>query len=268
MGPRGQLTFAEQLTDKKLYEDNRRRRKGIKMLNTCDVKEFLLYVVTKNVPLSDTICRKHSIRSKKYLQRTEFYNTSLLVKAILEDVPTSKIVELINYAKIHKINGLLPNDNDNYSPFIKIKEVVVIDPSTNSLVGAQGIRGMRGAIGPGDDGYGYSYCGSPPGYRQFLHDPISFIQSLFIHYDKELPKLVLDIVPEYKKYLTRAFEIFLICDDIREVKKMYEYDSSFIPAYSYDFSKKYLKNNYSFIDNKEINENKYEYDEALKNIWA
>lgn len=262
MGPRGQLTFAEQLTDKKLYEDNKRRRKGIKMLNICDVKEFLLYVVTKNVPLSNSICRKHSIRSKKYLQRTEFYNTSLLVKAILEDVPTNKIVELINYGKIHKINGLLPNDNDNFNPFIKIKDTTIINNPN------QGIKGIRGEIGPGDDGYGYSYCGSPPGYRQFLHDPISFVQSLFIHYDKELPKLVFEIVPEYKKYLVRVFEIFLICDDVREVKKMYEYDNSFVPAYSYDFSKKYLKNNYSFVDNKEINDNKYEYNEGLKDIWA
>jgi hypothetical protein len=123
------------------------------------------------------------------------------------------------------------------------------------------------SVGPGDDGYGYSWCGSGPGYRQFLNDPISVVQSLFIHSDRNLPRLFLEKLPPFKEYLRHAFEIFLVCDDVEEVRKMYECDAKIAPSFSYDFSVKHLKNDYSFIVNKDLTNDVYKFDEGLYNIW-
>jgi hypothetical protein len=262
MGPRGMITFEERISETILYRDCERRKKGIEMLLKNEFEQFMLYVVPERVPLFNAGVRRHNIRSKKYLLRDEFYNTNLLVKAILKGVSTSNILRMIDYGVLGMLEGLTPKDVELYSSFITVKV-----PDAINVDGPKGIRGMRGESGPGDDGYGHSACGSTPGYRQFLNDPISFVQSLFIHSDSNMAKLVLEKLPSYKKFLKYVFEIFLVCDDVEEVRKMYEYDAEIAPSFSYDFSRKHLKNDYSFIANKVWCDDVYQFDEGLFNIW-
>jgi hypothetical protein len=49
--------------------------------------------------------------------------------------------------------------------------ITIIEILDKNNLNKRGICGPVGQIGPGDDGYGGSYCGAAQAMRQYINDP-------------------------------------------------------------------------------------------------
>lgn len=176
------------------------------------------------------------MRIKKYLLRDELLNDCFFVKAILDlNIKTEKLINLIqlslesNLISLFTVQKIDPKYVQN---FIEIVEI-----GSHPL----GIRGPRGMIGPGDDGFGGRYCGAVPCIRQYFDDPYDILMALFIRADDELIKFMLQKFPSLNLFLRGTLELFLIDEDsFSELKRISEY---VYHEYAYNFSEKRYPNN-------------------------
>ena len=277
MGPRGPLTLNEQLVDIQLLGDCNRRKRALEILQIYGVDAFAKYVVEKNVALHRScLIRKHDVRSKFYLLRNEDNNDNFFVKAILnKKIPISDLMKIFTLSKcFDRLTLVDPRSfthNKNDKDFeLKDNDSVVHSKNLNNIDltntesfeynkdshlftvikvkdklenNQRGICGPVGQIGPGDDGYGGSYCGAAPAMRQYINDPYFVLMALFIRGNTELIDFILSEKPKFKFYLEKVMEMFLIDEDnemknINELKLISKYVSW---PLAYNFMERKLK---------------------------
>lgn len=300
MGPQLQ-SFSARIRRLPILSDSHRRQKALKLLQEKGFEEFAYYVVGHNVPLFYPGGRRHKVRTKEYLLRKEDYYDSVLVKAILHpSISSEDIYKMMQHDHMGRLK-CLPNltspannfinvyssnlwDSDLLPPTIldtvitysthwrSTKDNTIHGPYGETII-YKGPRGARGIVGPGDDGYGGSWCGADPCVRQYLHDPYDLLMALFIRGDTVLIDNVLNLCERsevsLKTYLPGALELFLI--DKAAQKELHLINKYIKVPWAYDYAKFNYGDGYKFLKGSGWRLYRgcaYCVDPGLWNIWA
>lgn len=254
MGPRGQLSLKEELKDRKLFATCERRQKALEVLKQKGYADFARHCVDNNIQLHDNCGRGHMMRIKAYLLRDETLNDGFFVKAILnKDIKSEDLMKLVELSLECKEISLFTVERINIKYIENFIEIVK-DYSFR-------MRGCRGQIGPGDDGFGGRYCGATPCIRQYLNDPYDILMALFVRGNIKLVDFMLDVYPDLKHFLKGTLELFLIDENAYvELSRIVEYlrsldihqarNTCVHHEYAYNFAKRRypdVKEKYEFL---------------------
>lgn len=223
MVPQKELSLRDKLKFEIVLHDTSRRLDALNVLKEKGFDEFAIKVAKENISLHYPGFRSHKMRSKYYVMRKEDLNDNFFAKAVLDkEVSSEDLIKLFDLSfEFERFEIIYQPTFEHVESFIEIRDKTWVD-------NYKGPCGVRGIIGPGDDGYGGKHCGfNQPELRQFLNDPYSILMTLFIRGDRKLIDHVLEKDTRYKPFLPGTMELFLNSEGaFEEIKLMNEYTTN------------------------------------------